>query len=328
MTDREVAVDVQMYQESNLLRVVNWRWQLARELAENKGTFFPKSIDKAVQAGRRFWHLWTNCKNEADQNILARRMPVVYQAFRLYQDSQRVSRNAVEALVLAGESPEGIAQKSGTSPEVVQAYEKLFFDVRDYLQSPDYIFNQAIGPRLRGAGPWSYDIVWKFFGYVGGVVVLEELMDTRKPGARPTTLKEAGVFLTAHTKELILRRMAIMARSLPAEDPSMGSIFVSANARSGKDAIDEETAFTTLERHIAAMVEEIPWMTGDTAKKQLPANVLDFDESAAELRADELHLLAAGRETPEMAEVKDLKMPPPKPRGEKLGGAGIGDTLE
>jgi hypothetical protein len=49
---------------------------------------------------------------------------------------------------------------------------------------------------------------------------------------------------------------------------------------------------------------------------------------SAELSGDEQLLLAAGQETPEMKAVKDLQMPPPIPKGNKLCRPGTGDVLD
>src|SRR4051794_16558681 len=58
------------------------------------------------------------------------------------------------------------------------------------------------------------------------------------------------------------------------------------------------------------MLQEIPWMAGVAAQEKLPPRLAEYDQAAAELRANELDRLASGEEPPDLAALKNLKVGP------------------
>jgi hypothetical protein len=227
--------------------------------------------------------------------------------------------------VLADEAPEAIADKSAVAPAAVAAYESLFYDVRGRLKSPDYILNQVIGPRLRdGTAGWGYDLVWKFFGYVGGASVLDEVMDTCGTGARPAGPREVAAFLSEGARAAVRRHLAVAARALRGGDRNTAGALVRAYTRPAGGEGEGGGTADALAQHIDAMLKEIPWAVGDGAKEKLPPTLAGYDAGAAELRDDELLLLAGGQEPPDLAALKGMQLPPPKPRAEKPG---LGDAV-
>jgi hypothetical protein len=93
------------------MRALDWRWQLAVEWADNERPF-RRCEDTAIKLAMRFWRQWTDCRTEAQRRVLAARMPSIYEAFAIYTDPYGVTRNGLEARVLANEPPEAIAAKS------------------------------------------------------------------------------------------------------------------------------------------------------------------------------------------------------------------------
>jgi hypothetical protein len=291
----------------------DWRWQLAVDLAEETTGPFRPCRDPAVRSAKRFWRWWADCRGEADRRLLARRMPIMDQAFRVYSDPGGVTRSALEARVLANEPPEAIAAKGATEAAVVRAYELIFYDVRGRLQSPDYILNRAIGPRLRDyTTGWDYDLVWKFFGYVGGAFVLDEIMDTCGAGPRPANPLGVAAFLTADARAALRRQLAVAARALRGGDRKTAAALIQGEARRAGRGGEDEAAPNVLARHIEALFNEIPWAVGADAEEHLPPPVAECDRGAAELRDDELSCLAAGQEPQGLADVKALELPPPR----------------
>jgi len=115
---------------------------------------------------------------------------------------------------------------------VVRAYDMLYYDVRGLLKSPDYIINQAIGPRLRdGAVAWSDDLVWKVFGYLGGASVLDEIMDTCRSGVHPPNASEVAAYLSEDARKVVRRQMAVAARVVWAGECTTAAVLVQANAQ-------------------------------------------------------------------------------------------------
>jgi hypothetical protein len=240
-------------------------------------------------------------------------MPLLSQAFEIYRDPAGLTRSALEARVLAAEPVDDIARKCAAPVTVVEAYEQAFFDVRDRLKSPDFIGNEVLGPRLRTGGTWTFDLVWKFFGFLGGVRVLDELMDVYNASPRPTNPGEAATFLSEATRTLLSRQLAVAARSLVGDRRAAAALLL-AQARPESQSRGEGATRTVFEQHVEALLKELPWATGADASKVAPA-VADVDQAAAELRADEQLRVAAGEQVPEVNALKELRLPPPRPKG-------------
>jgi hypothetical protein len=80
----------------------------------------------------------------------------------------------VQARLLARQSFEDIAQRTIVPAEVIEAFEALFFNVRDRLDARDWITAQAIGWwRFDPATGRDAATVLRGFAYHGGPVVLD-----------------------------------------------------------------------------------------------------------------------------------------------------------
>ena len=77
---------------------------------------------------------------------------------------------------------------------------------------------------------------------------------------------------------------------------------------------EEGSPQNLFEKHVEAMLQEIPWVVGNREDKTTPPEVAGYDVGAAELRADELQRLASGQEPPDLKSLKELRMPPPRAR--------------
>src|SRR5262249_44928499 len=203
----------------------------------------------------------------------------------LYSDPHGSSRGALEARTLTDEAPEAIAVKSAVTVAVVRAYERLFYDVRGYLKSPDYILNRVLGPRLRDPSrDWDDDLVWKFFGYVGGRLVLEEIMDTCSPGTRPASREGVAAFLAEDTRAALRRQLVVAARALRGADRKTAAGLIQADARRAGRKGDEDDPPNILAKHMEVFFQEIGWTVGEDAEEQLPPGLAEYDCGAAELR--------------------------------------------
>ena len=65
----------------------------------------------------------------------------------------------------------------GGAPEIVKAYQAIFFAVRSKLQHHDYIVNVVIGPQnIRGMGSCEMGALWKLCVYRGAPYVVDRLI--------------------------------------------------------------------------------------------------------------------------------------------------------
>lgn len=167
-----------------------------------RSSVIPRGFDHAGTA------VFYSCPNGFSRGI--------YWAHQLYHDDSP-TRWAMEAYLLSRETDAQIGFLLGCPPEVVEAYEALFFDVRSKLQHPDYIINVVIGPQIhQGLGSRDIGALWKLCGYQGGPYVVDELIgkcrSREKSARRP---EQTGNFFSETTCDSVLMKTALTALSMP-----------------------------------------------------------------------------------------------------------------
>ncbi len=100
-----------------------------------------------------------------------------------------------EASVLAGLSPEQIAEHCGVKPQVIRWYEQLFYDVRDRLSRKHWVCMRLIGPiNGHGVTDMTLEKLCKYFAYHGGPYALAAILsaydDTIERPAQGRPLRE------------------------------------------------------------------------------------------------------------------------------------------
>lgn len=298
---------------SSLQKPPSWRWDVAKSATESIN--FSPSSDNAVLAARRFLTRWVRCRTAFDWDFLATQMPNVFGAFSIYDENGPV-RHALEARILADESARSIAAKAGFSAKVMQTYEDLFFDVRGRLSHVDFILNQVIGRDFRGPrGDTPYFVFWKVFGYLGGRAILDSLMGAAPIARRPANPDEVDAFFNWETQRSLGRKMAQAVQRLdPGSREQFQSIAMAMHQVREERKDKEGDKLDNFEIHLKAFLEGIPWVVGSQAEKCLDPTLLDYDNYAAELRADELQLLASGTKVPGLEALKNLKPISPRPK--------------
>jgi hypothetical protein len=158
-------------------RPVQWRW--AKVLTLRDRPHVPLRLDEPLlKAASLFVHrLERNAaRDHPRQRPLGPRD--VREAYGIFA-GHRSQRAILEAWLLTSLSDEDIAIKTGVPLPVVRVYEKLFFDVRDRLDSRSFVSLEVLnlhptpGPDLAN--------VLKAYAYRGGPVVLEYLIDLLLP---------------------------------------------------------------------------------------------------------------------------------------------------
>jgi hypothetical protein len=186
-------------------RATDWRWRLAAYLLARG------------RRGRRRWRsdpwLARALRSQRAARAGARRRARDAEvqaalAFRCGGDPRL--RLEVEARLLAGQSYGEVAGRCGLDPAVVEAYEKLFYDVVDQRQATDYVMAFAVDPdgTLRSGAPDAAALV-RLFALFGGPLVLDVLLHVlgirpAPPGEEPPpeTVRRARFALL--TKRLVL----------------------------------------------------------------------------------------------------------------------------
>lgn len=145
----------------------NWRWIRARRLADNDLTPSNSRDDMYVRRAFRFVKRLRHRDIKAEER-LATDYPDLYEAFQIYDDTQSGTRWVFEASVMANKAVEEMAQYLNADAAVLEIYEKLFFDVRDALESPGCMIANLLMPfTTNNCSPRDPDVFWKAIAYFG-----------------------------------------------------------------------------------------------------------------------------------------------------------------
>jgi len=168
------------------LRAVNWRWRLASLQLE---LTIPKSqwsndpwVQTAMQIQKQLYAgELSRLTRESDAAVRC-----IATAFQIWDDDQ-LNRSIIEARLLARESFQTIAKKTGLPVYTVKVYEALFFNVHDKLDHETYILSTAIGPSIqRPVMPDDFGDILKLVAYKRGPLYLEHLLQYGQGQSRPT----------------------------------------------------------------------------------------------------------------------------------------------
>ncbi len=164
----------------------DWRWQLAAQL----------HVDRRLQRRPEFRDPWVKRVRKAlrvdtvGARLRLRRRDrafgeVVKHACQVRFHQDPLVPAEVEAWLLTGSSPAMVADQCGLPVEVVETYEKLFFDVRHRLKAVGHILQVVIGPPIHyGFSLDDLGAIWKFCAYMRGPHALDVLLHVF-PGGKP-----------------------------------------------------------------------------------------------------------------------------------------------
>jgi hypothetical protein len=309
---------------------VDWRWHSAMARSRQADRRFTRQNDIVLSETTRFCRLWQASRSRPDRQRLASKMPGLYEALMIYKDERGDIRHTLEARVLANEPADAIAGKMAIRPEVVRYYEQVFFDVRPYLNSADYIVAQVIQTPTATEEPAArFRRLCKLFGYFGGPLVLDNLFHMISNAARPTEPDQVAAFLAAQIAAAAPQNGALAARSLMPTEPRLAADLTKVEARSGGSK--EDDSLTRYEANVKELIESLrkhvciidgpvdPDNPPENCKHRSPLE-LKYMAGPVEPRADQWVQLSLGIEPPELA--KRLKTDPfERPRSQETGTA-------
>ena len=245
----EVSPDVYMeLHPKNPIPPVHRRWRIAELVARGFTPWAADLEDPWVQRGVTYLQTPSAAGPEQPAADLAD----VDAALQVHK-SDKLTRGVLEARILARLPVDQVAAACQLTVGAVQAYEALFFDVREHFAYPDYLVPVVIGAKLHyGITPEDVDVVLKHVGYVGGPVLVDWLVDFYASGVIvPQSLEAASpeelrtlvrrlrakalhlVYVLPHPACCRALRLNELARELEAYAESLGD---------AKDAPAEEVA--------------------------------------------------------------------------------------
>ena len=310
----------------HLLYTNPWRppdssWQRATRLVEIGGDEPQATFNRDgrscswIKQTQRFQHALNHANTHRQRMEVLAEYPAIHQAHSVWQKlatDERAIPWGIEARILARETDEEIARKNSCRPEVVAAYEALFFNVRSRLDYSDYIFNCVVGPAPEQSSRGDVDgWLWKLCGYVAGPFVLDALIDHIPNPLWVHGQDEVPSFLQATTISIIKQKAAIAALLVPVEGRNhMRLIKVFVKYLEIEQRMDSyNDANDTIQENLRKLLESLPYTSARiAAAKRLPG----YDRAAAEPSTSEPLEIAAGNTVPEAEEVDTLRFPEPE----------------
>jgi hypothetical protein len=302
--------------KNSLRRSPHWRWLRATEI-DAGGHKATKRIDgpdgfhwirRALRMKRRYE---VASGTTAGLYALMLRDTPMFWAHSLWVEEKNPTRWAIEARVLAGESDEQIADKVGTDVDVINAYINVFFDVREKLNNIDYVTQVVMGDAVtRGLQERHYDLLWKMLGYRGGPHVLDAVLHRSPAVTKPGSADDVGVFFQDFAVNTLKYKAALAAvtvqvnthTQLPLIDAYVKCVEIERNMENATKAQ------ASIVDNIGVMLTSLPFKIG-TKLDSAAAKMLPFDNGPAELRGDEMMILASGGKIQDATDIENLHFP-------------------
>jgi hypothetical protein len=310
------AIDHTASFKDSLRRAPHWRWLRATEI-DAGGHKATKRLDGGdgflwIRRALRFKRRYGPASGSSTGlYALMLRDTQLFWAHSLWAEEKNPTRWAVEARVLAGETDQQIADKVGTDIDVITTYINVFFDVRAKLDHTDYVTQVVMGDAVtRGLQERHYDLLWKLIGYRGGPHVLDAVLNRSPSLHKPTSADDVGVFFQDFAVNSLKYKAALAALTVPVNThtqlPLIDAYVKCVEIERNMD--NAAKAQTSIVDNIGVMLTSLPFKIG-TKLDSAPAKMLPFDEGSAELRGDEMMILASGGKIANAADIQNMHFP-------------------
>ncbi len=338
--------DLQKY---NVFRTPDWRYDRVCRLVDRYPTpgRASRRDDRYVRAARVFL-LQYRSRDEDARGSLVFDNPGLYFAYTIQERAAGPDPEPaqfIQARLLARQTTAEIADCLGTLPETVEWYEALFFNVADRLDNRDWITKHVLLPailhqqgldvtpregegevltelrreqRQRGAAsalPY-FDGTLKLFAYFGGRYLVDVLLTGFEAGKPLTSADGMGEWFDRCWSTTVRRRSAQAALQFEVNRHNVMEFFAihAKIIEIEKSEESQQNTRTQQESHVRALVESLPFVVGAAGQAALAGTqIARFDESAVELRGDELLRAGHGEDMDALAaEVGTLSLPAPR----------------
>lgn len=193
----------------------SWRWDRANELIQEGMYLSRRRDDEPTRIAVSFLRELGKCLTESRLKRVTERYRYLARAHEIWQTAGAV-RLQIECRVLARQTNTEIGLAMNLPPETVQAYEDLFFNVRDKINASSYITFEVVG--VDPTRPPTPVQLMKLCCYHHGPFMVEPWLDyLSNPDAERDVTTEAG--RTAASIELL-----ITVHHLPSDPPTIFSI--------------------------------------------------------------------------------------------------------
>ncbi len=171
--------------QSNAWRPVDAWWQRAVRILDGAEPVATPRRDSGrgsgwIKKAQRFRYAIQQATTDHERMEVMAAHPTIYWAAWIHEQAATSNRAipwAIEARILARQSDAEIGQTNGCWPQYIEAYEALFFNVRDRMDNRDFVLQSVLTPAFsRGFEAAEAGSLWKLFGYLGGPHVLDAMM--------------------------------------------------------------------------------------------------------------------------------------------------------
>jgi len=304
----------------NPFRPADWRWLRAREIHEGDGAGASRRRDglqgyKWINRALNFLIEHENCRSDYQRQALADARPAIFWAHWAWSLSANPQKHSIEAHILARESNSEIGLRCGMSPDIIEAYEALFFNVREKMHHRQYILNCVMGPAIhRGITEREYDLLWKLYGYFLGPYIVDALESKFANPVWCGTPEAVGAAVLDDAIGTLKLKAALAAKTVPVNQHTQLAL------------MEQFTKFVEVERntdsagkaqeqildHISAMMTTLPFNVGgrDPRGGRLPMSpVQEYEKTAIELTYEETMRLSVSQPIANSGTLKRLTFP-------------------
>jgi hypothetical protein len=345
------------FQKYNLFRKPSWRFDRVLQMVDRHPTpgRCAKRDDEFIKKARNFVLRWRGYDDAKErEHELYEEFGGLYFAYEIYERTDEMPETALimQSRLLARQTPEQVAEAMRCSVDTVEWYERLFFNISDRLDARDWItqhvllpaamrsinHNQASDDDDYGILPFKdstvarpfLDGTLKMFAYFGGTFVVDVLISGFEAGKPCVNQESVAQWFDQGWATTVRRRSHQASMQFEINKYNVMELFAvhTRIIEIERSADSQENQRTTTERHIKAMMDDIPWAVGEDGEKLMAGTEVGmYDEMAAELRDDEL-LQVSTKRTPDglKKEMEMLALPAPVKKPMRLGGV-KGDEL-
>lgn len=308
----------------NPWRSPGWRWARAQAVASGDGPLSTPRRDgpegyKWIRRAARFSQMLAHVEDDAGaQWQLMMQFPEIFWAHWAYIRDEYPIRWSIEAHLLARETNKEIAWKLGCLPGTIEAYEAIFFNVREKLNYREYIISHVLSASvLAGVLDRNHDLLWKLFGYEGGPHVLDAMIGKLVSPVWCNRPDDVSKFFQSTAINIMKKKAAVASLTVPINSNTtlhlieafVKYVEIESNSNSLGKAQDQIIA------NLSAMLGVLPFGVATKKEGRDKGMIPAYDGTSIELHADELTVVGAGLHLPGGEELRALGFPePPAPR--------------
>jgi hypothetical protein len=267
---------------------------------------FLRELQTAYSEGRQQQQGPRNDINDshAVQSLFAKK-PGWFYLHQLCHAADGEQRALIEARLLAGESDAQIASRLGTIPHAIEVYHKLRYDVRDRLDSRDWIASAVLKPpppTTRRDGIWTDEQrhwLYRTIAYHGGSLALDVAIQGCHPGPGPQQASDVGPWLRSMLASIVKVKAVTAMQAFDVSKFTQMHLGELGLNVSTVESVEASQELNQLESAMAELMKEIPW---ELALREKRTPLQERYVGPVQPRAGEQLLLAAGVEPPELAE--------------------------